>query len=144
MLFRCARAWSTRTPQVSFKLPALTLAFRLDRQIARASAGEKHTLFLTTLGEVWACGAAEYGRCGNGTWSDHFVPVLVEALDHHVVVDVQVREAYMRALGQEVIGAYGPTVAMLHQPRGGTMYGTLYGRCANQVGYWGFAHWYCQ
>ncbi|CAN0048994.1 unnamed protein product [Sphacelaria rigidula] len=53
-------------------------------------AGQNHTVFLTTDGEVWTCGSGEYGRCGNGGMADQLVPAPVEDLEDQVIVDVKV------------------------------------------------------
>lgn len=53
--------------------------------------GQNHSVFLTTDGEVWTCGAGEYGRCGNGGTGDQLVPAPLEAFENHVIVEIKAR-----------------------------------------------------
>jgi alpha-tubulin suppressor-like RCC1 family protein len=52
----------------------------LGAKAASVSVGDKHTLILTTDGEVLSCGVGEYGRVGNGANDDVLVPIALEAL----------------------------------------------------------------
>lgn len=51
--------------------------------ISSLSCGEQHTLFLTTTGQVYSCGMAEYGRLG-----------LLDNWNTDVLVPEQVTEAF--------------------------------------------------
>ena len=43
-------------------------------RVTKAVAGKSHTLFLTSGGEVWACGSNEYGRRNGGKTGGKSVP----------------------------------------------------------------------
>eukprot|EP00026_Physarum_polycephalum_P003457 Phypoly_transcript_03469.p1 GENE.Phypoly_transcript_03469~~Phypoly_transcript_03469.p1 ORF type:complete len:804 (+),score=150.71 Phypoly_transcript_03469:292-2412(+) len=47
-------------------------------QIAEVACGESHTLFLSTQGQVMACGYNIYGQCGQGNRRDQHLPMPVK------------------------------------------------------------------
>jgi hypothetical protein len=50
----------------------------------QVGAGESHTAILTDDGEVWTCGAGEYGRLGDGGASDSGILKPVMGLEDKV------------------------------------------------------------
>ena len=65
-----------------------------EAPVTSISAGEAHSVFLTSDGEVWTCGAGEHGRNGNGGSSDVLKPEPVTALDDVEIVEAQAGSAF--------------------------------------------------
>ena len=72
-----------------FKSWAASEGLAMPVTVKKISAGNAHTLLLTTGGEVWSFGGGERGQLGHGTDQTSCVnPVFVRTLYGHHVVDV--------------------------------------------------------
>ncbi|KAG5187127.1 putative regulator of chromosome condensation like protein [Tribonema minus] len=80
------------------KEPQLVEAVADVLKAVQVGAGENHTAILTDDGEVWACGAGEYGRLGNGGTSDCATPTPVLGLEDKVITRLSVGHAFTLAL----------------------------------------------
>ena len=50
------------------------LPFSLSNPVSKVSCGAKYTIFVTKLGDVWACGGGECGQLGNGRCTFQEIP----------------------------------------------------------------------
>ncbi len=63
-------------------------------RVRRAAAGEAHSLFLTSAGVPYACGAGGFGRLGLGGRASVLTPSPVGALAAHVVVQISAGDTH--------------------------------------------------
>ena len=68
---------------------------------AQVSVGGRHTVFLTTAGQIYACGFGGYGRLGMKDTKDRTVPVLVESLAHVPIRHISAGQDHSVAIDTE-------------------------------------------
>ena len=64
------------------------------------ACGDKHTLILTEDGEILSCGIGEYGRLGTGNTNDSLVPVTIEGLLDHDIIEIAAGANHSLALSR--------------------------------------------
>ncbi len=67
-------------------------------RIEQISAGSTHSLLRSSTGQVYAFGAGEYGRLGTGSSSAEKLPVLLQALQRHRIVQICTGSSFNGAL----------------------------------------------
>jgi alpha-tubulin suppressor-like RCC1 family protein len=72
-------------------------AFSTNSAVA-LSAGQGHSLALTSDGRVWAWGYNAYGQLGDGTWTDRATPVQLPAFSTNTVTAVSAGAIHSLAL----------------------------------------------
>lgn len=70
-------------------------------QAKKVSCGDKHTLILTTDGEVLVCGAADYGRLGTGDEQSVTIPTTIEVLEDIDIIDIAAGSNFSLALAAD-------------------------------------------
>lgn len=69
--------------------------------IVKVASSESHSLFLTSSGALWSCGAGFCGLLGHGDLHDRSLPSRIESLGHACIVDIACGVRHSAAISEK-------------------------------------------